>query len=173
MSSYVERTRKAAKNPISNEAYSQFISAQRSLTRSFLGGEIDLEKYKEESEKLGEAPSSIELPYPGPLYGLLRSAVKADQETAKKLTYHTRDHYDVARREGVYKNISICFVSEKDQDQEHEGLRIGKIEVSTNFYIPKDVASDEARRIVREVITAPSSLSEDDLARLPEYDDHC
>lgn len=164
--SIVEATLAAARNPVKKEVSEGWDVKKRDLTRKFLGGNIDLDDYRSQQLPLSVPDWAISLPYPGPLYGLLRR-IGVNQKETRKITYEERAHYDIARKAGIFNGVHIEFV-ESDCGKLEESALCGEMNVFISYYIPQDEDPQKVRAIIRDILLAPSEPSEDDLAKLPE-----
>lgn len=166
--SIVERLKEAAQNPVDYDIAKDWREGVYKNTRSFLGSKIDLDDYLSHASALDTPEWVITLPWPGPLYGLLRESIDFDPDTAKKITYHERDHFDVARNNGVYIEIQMAFSYAEEQPFLDQDFKVGSFDIFVIFEIPDDMEEDKAKKLIYDILTAPEKLSPDDLERLPE-----
>lgn len=164
--SIVETTVAAARNPVKKEVSEGWDVKKRDLTHKFLSGNINLDDYRSQQLLLSVPDWAVSLPYPGPLYGLLRR-IGVDQNETQRITYEERDHYDVARKAGIYNKVHIEFI-EKDCEDPTDDLSCGEMSVFISYFIPRDKNPEEVKEIIRNILLAPPEPSEYDLAKLPE-----
>lgn len=164
--SIVEDARRAARNPVERAKSLDWNRSKSDLTRRFLAKEIDLEDYRTQQERLSIPEWVVTLPFPGPLYGLLRK-IGLDKEGSKQITYEERKHYDTAQKAGVYDKVHIEFVGDECSGP-NEDTTCGEMNVFISFNIPEDLPPNKVREIIRDILLAPPHPSDDDLAKLPE-----
>lgn len=144
-----------------------------SIVAQYLNNDITAEEQYWQLLAIGEEYADIprlELPYPGPLYGLLRLGAGWSREKSTDAVIEERSHFDKSRKNGFTPSISI-EVEKKRNDK-------GELEFLYWAFVISHVYSEQAsedkkranREELREVFIAPTTLSPDDMAKLPSRD---
>lgn len=162
--SYIERTLNAAQNPVDEEVALEWRKNKEELTRKFFRGEIDGKTYLERQKNYNIPPWVVTIPYPGPLYGLLRR-VGVDKKTSSDIAYHERDHYAVSQANHVFGAVHLEFIRKKG-DKSSINSNEFAMRVFISFELPDDIDEEKLKSIIKEVLLAPEHPGPEDLAKI-------
>ena len=159
---YVERAHDIIENPASKENLQEEREEINELYRQFLSEKISRVELSTQLSSVEErtSESKIELPWIGPLYGLLRK-IGIPQEEVKEVVVEEKEHYISAQTEGIQIN-GVCLIFTQDHVT---GTKY--VQPFLLFNIPEGLSDLETREVLERFFLAPENPSPDDLAKIP------
>ncbi|MBI3397157.1 hypothetical protein HY045_01630 [Candidatus Woesebacteria bacterium] len=161
--SYVERAKQILFDPLEYEEVHALQIYTNQLVGGFLDGTITVNQLRK-GLSVRESDKLIKLPYPGPLYGLLRK-LGFDQDLCRHIAYEERDHYSAAIAFGLETKIIIQVSKPREVDNTYPRQLF--LNVYLSFKIPDNIDPNILKEIIRQVVLAPKHPSQDDLAKIP------
>lgn len=159
---YIEHARKIIEHPALKEDVEEERKEKNNLYRLCFSEEISLVELRTQLSSVEErsSESTIELPWIGPLYGLLRK-IGISRENVKEIVIEEKDHYFSAQTEGIQINgVDLIFFQDSKTG-------INYVQPFLSFNIPEGLSDQETRNKLKRFFLAPEDPSPDDLAKIP------
>ena len=128
-----------------------------STLNDFIQSRITLEQYERLEENLASYPGVIKMGSAQMFEEYLRAA-KLDEATVNELVEHEEDHFREIEKAGLKPTYRIEFAK-------NVGEKFSMYP-AVSFDFPDDIEDEEARTLLRRIISAPSELSERDKRQL-------